>query len=298
LSVKRFLAQLLRRRLDNPSWQWFQAVLRTVEDSRQQSQLLAHYPAMSRRLGKTPLSLDASERKRLEAMEPLFSLDQWGVDDAGRAALLLVLSENVFSPARYAELALACYENGDSREQQSWLRSLSLLPGRDVFVAAATDACRTNIMPLFEAIACENPYPLRHFPELNFNQMVLKGLFNGIALCRIVGLEQRFNSELSRMADDYVSEREAAGREVPRDIWLVIAPRIQREGLRRVHRYLGHEDCRHRYWAAKALKYVEDSASRAALEEQRRRERDLELIQVMEASLAGMKRAQSEGANS
>ncbi len=86
----------------------------------------------------------------------------------------------------------------------------------------AVDACRTSIQPLFEAIACDNPYPAGHFPELNFNQMVLKALFNGVALSRIVGLQGRLNPEMSRMAGDYAAERRAAGRAVPADIDLAM----------------------------------------------------------------------------
>jgi hypothetical protein len=87
-----------------------------------------------------------------------------------------------------------------------------------MFLDTAIDACRTNIIPLFEAIACENPYPAKYFPELNFNQMVLKCLFNRIAVSRIVGLESRLNEQLSRMADNYARELNAAGREVSEDI--------------------------------------------------------------------------------
>jgi hypothetical protein len=74
---------------------------------------------------------------------------------------------------------------------------------------------------VFEAIACENPYPAAHFPELNFNQMVLKALFTGVALERVIGLDGRVTPELARMANDYASERRAAGRSVPADIWRV-----------------------------------------------------------------------------
>jgi hypothetical protein len=283
--MKLFLVELLQRRVNEPSWQWFQDTLRTAEVPLQEGRLLSAYTAISRRLGKTVLQLDPNEKKRLLEMNPLLPLDHWGADEAGRAALLLTLSENILDPVHYAELVRACYENGDSREQQSWLRSLSLLPRCEGFVDTATDACRTNIIPLFESIACENPYPFRHFPELNFNQMVLKGLFNDIGISRIVGLEERFNAELSRMADDYVSEREAAGRHVPPQIWLVIAPRIPRERLARVHRYLRHENHEHRYWAAKALSFTDDPASRTALEKQRRLENEADLIRVIEASL-------------
>ena len=50
--------------------------------------------------------------------------------------------------------------------------------------------------------------------------MVLKALFNEVALSRIAGLAGRRNAELTRMAADYASERRAAGRTVPADIGL------------------------------------------------------------------------------
>jgi hypothetical protein len=93
-----------------------------------------------------------------------------------------------------------------------------MLPQPEQYLPIVIDACRTNIEPLFEAIACENPYPAAHFPERNFNQVVLKAMFNGIALARIVGLAGRRNAELARMATDYAAERTAAGRSVPADI--------------------------------------------------------------------------------
>ena len=39
-----------------------------------------------------------------------------------------------------------------------------------------------------------------------FNQLVLKAMFTGVALERIVGLSRRVNPELSRMARDYAAE--------------------------------------------------------------------------------------------
>jgi hypothetical protein len=79
------------------------------------------------------------------------------------------------------------------------------------------------VQSVFEAIACENPYPARFFPDLNFNQLVLKAFFTGIAVRRIVGLGARNSPELVRMANAYASERRAAGRSVPDDLSLVTA---------------------------------------------------------------------------
>ena len=67
------------------------------------------------------------------------------------------------------------------RERQAVLRVLALLPEPARFLAIALDACRTSTQPVFEAIACENPYPAAYFPEASFNQMVLKAVFTEVA---------------------------------------------------------------------------------------------------------------------
>lgn len=158
-------------------------------------------------------------------------LDAWTAEDAGRWLLLLARHRSASQDAFIAG-AVACFEQGDAREQQSWLRAVALLPEPARFLPQAIDACRTNILPLFESIACENPYPANYFPDLNFNQMVLKALFNGVSLTRIVGLERRLNPVLARMANDYAAERRAAGRTVPADIVLVTAEMVSQRTSR------------------------------------------------------------------
>ena len=220
--MKEFLLTVLKARLDAEAWKWLQGAVAAAASGASANDALSSYTAASRRLGKQALKLDSLERAKLAGHNALFNIDHWGADEAGRAAILLAVAEH--HQEAYIQLAQDCYELGDSREQQSWLRGLSVLPKSELFLNTAIDSCRTNIIPVFEAIACENLYPSVHFPELNFNQLVLKCLFNGIAMTRIIGLESRLNTELSRMADSYRSERQAAGRSVPADIWLVIEP--------------------------------------------------------------------------
>ena len=88
------------------------------------------------------------------------------MDEVARAALLVNAYPRVVPDELWAR--------GDNRERQAVLRALPLLPEPERFAAIAIEACRTNVLPVFEAIACENPYPARYFPERNFNQMVLK----------------------------------------------------------------------------------------------------------------------------
>ena len=281
-----FLTAMLRARASDRGWNWFQAACRSTADPVDLNRLLGNYAGASLRLGKKALNLEPEETRRWNSVPPDLPIDHWGLDELGRAVLLLKIAH--LPPDEYAETVLECYRQGDSREQQSWLRGLNLLPGCGRFLDAAVDACRTNIVPLLEAIACENPYPAAHFPELNFNQMVLKSLFNSISMERILGLESRFNPELSRMADDYASEREAAGRDVPPDLWWVVAPGITPDRIGRIYPYLQQGNSRHRYWAARSLGYVRDERSRVELERRRTIESEDRVLSAIDASLAKM----------
>lgn len=185
--------------------------------------LLDAYARAPLRVGRGPLNLTAEQLRELQTAFPGVGFERWTRDDAARALLLIGHRQEGSTGQAFVTAALECFEQGDAREQQSWLRAIALWPEANAFLPHAIDACRTNIVPVFEALACENPYPAAYFPELNFNQMVLKAMFNNIALSRIVSLGARRNAELTRMARDYAAERTAAGRSVPADIHLAMA---------------------------------------------------------------------------
>jgi hypothetical protein len=210
MDIIRRVQDVVRARVNDAAWAWLTG-----------TPLDRGYTSAPLRVGRAPLALTDAERQDLAAVAPGLSFAAWTIDDAARCALLLQAAAQLDAGA-FADAATACYERGDSREQQSWLRAISLLPDAERFLSIAIDACRTNIVPVFESIACENPYPARCFPDRNFNQLVLKALFNGVAIARIAGLSERANAELARMAGDYADERRAAGRAVPADIALAM----------------------------------------------------------------------------
>jgi len=201
----------------------------TAAGQRNVNSLLGAYTGASRKAAGRALTLTAVEYAGIEALSPGLSCERWTLEDLIRATLLLEAARvegsegsNVADDQAWIGIVSACYENGDAREQQSWLKAISLLPLAERFVAFGIDACRSHIQPTFEAIACDNPYPSVQFPDLNFNQLVLKALFIGVPLARIVGLRRRLNPDLSRMARDYAAERRAAGRSVPADLSLAL----------------------------------------------------------------------------
>ena len=213
MSIKEQLLAVLRSRVEERASTWLGDAISTAATG-DRNQLLLAYTAASQRIGNAPLGAPSS------AASDGVVLDAWTLEDAARAVLLLARAES--GRPDFADDATSCYEEGDAREQQSWLRAVGVLPDSERFLLTVIDACRTSVQPIFESVACENPYPARFFPERNFNQMILKALFNGVALRRVIALERRLNPDLSRMAADYAAERRAAGRSVPDDIALVM----------------------------------------------------------------------------
>lgn len=202
------LAELVAQRAPAASREWFSAAFSAAPDPGRRSDFITAFSGAGRRLGSAQLApvepaLADSPAHRAVAGRAL--------DEAGRVALLLAAPD---APALARELFL----RGDAREKQAVLRALPLLPGPAALLDVAVEACRSSVQTIFEAIACENPFPADHFPDAAFNQLVLKALFIETRVARIDGLERRANPELLRMVQGYESERRAAGRTVPADI--------------------------------------------------------------------------------
>jgi hypothetical protein len=212
------LHELLDSRLDESGRRWWAGAASAVGDGG--GELAERFTSASRRAGKRALALAPAQRTRLAREGVDWPVTHWAIDDLARVTLLLLSASA--RPLDH-DVVETCYREGDNRERRAVLFALPLLPVPEAFVELAVEACRTHVQPVFDAIACENPYPARHFPEPAFNQMTLKAVFTGVALERIVGLRSRATAELARMAADYASERRAAGRPVPADLILLMA---------------------------------------------------------------------------
>ncbi|HWB79144.1 MAG TPA: EboA domain-containing protein [Nannocystaceae bacterium] len=142
-------------------------------------------------------------------------------DEARTQLVLAALGER--DPEQQVALVEQLYRTGELDEQRSVLRMLDRLPDPARFVALAIEACRTNAVEVFAALANDNPYPARWLPDAALCQLVLKAIFIGVPIDRIVGLAARVDAEMLRMVEGYASERRAAGRPVPDDVAKVIA---------------------------------------------------------------------------
>ncbi len=186
------------------------------------SELSKAYSKLVRMLGSNRLEF-AHQEIDSENAATLLVFQGRPLHEFGRAALLLFALKRL-PEKEHVEFIDELFMRGDSREQEALLRTLSLLPEARRFLATAMEACRANVQTVFEAIACENPYPSCYFPESNFNQLVLKAIFTGVSLQRIVGLFDRITPALKGMVRDHIKERTAAGRPVHEDIALIMTP--------------------------------------------------------------------------
>ncbi|MEM7522834.1 MAG: EboA domain-containing protein [Pseudomonadota bacterium] len=173
-----------------------------------------------RKLGKADLDLSPAEIAAADAAHPGWRPAYWSIDGAARVLALLT-----YRGARpFAETFKDLRRTSDAAEMVALYRGLPLYPDAGALDFEVGEGLRSNLKPVFEAIAHNNPFPRDKFDEHRWNHMVLKALFVGSELSPIIGLEARANEELARILVDYAHERWAAGRPVTEELWIPVRP--------------------------------------------------------------------------
>lgn len=174
-----------------------------------------------RLFGRAALELGDADLADAEAARPGWRPDGWTIDGAARVLLLLHLPG---AAAGFAARFRRLRQKADAAEQVALFHGLPLYPAPDALAAEAGDGLRSNMRPVFEAVAHHSPYPREIFDRHRWNHMVLKALFVDSSLAPIQGLDARANPELALMLRDYARERRAAGRSVSPELWRCLAP--------------------------------------------------------------------------
>ena len=173
-----------------------------------------------RKLGKADLGLSASELAAADKAHSGWDPSGWSVDGAARVLGLLVYKGN----RAFADIFKDLRRTSDVGEMIALYRGLPLYPEPESLFFEVGEGLRSNLKPVFEAIAHNNPYPRDQFDEHRWNHMVLKALFIGATLGPITGLDERANPELARILRDYAHERWAADRSVSPELWRCVGP--------------------------------------------------------------------------
>jgi hypothetical protein len=226
----------LSRRLTPPAYAFLISALneiRTGASKDRRAQLLS---LASRHVRPGPLlALDTRERRAFG--EPArCDPEHWSLLETLRIVLLLASPdvETDTFPAVFEHL----FRFADHGESCALYRALPLLPRGERFVWRAGEGCRSNMRTVFEAAACDSPYPATHFDDAAWRQLVIKALFIDVPLFRIHGLDQRLSPELARMALDLADERRSAGRSIAPQLWFCLGPHAGERGLQALRREL------------------------------------------------------------
>ncbi|QBQ99136.1 EboA domain-containing protein [Paraburkholderia pallida] len=228
------VAGWLHRRLSPDALDFFHAASAEISggaSARRRAQLFALASRHAR--SSAALALDAGELRALHAAGCVCFPTRWSELDALRIALLLASPDLLDASFALAYEHAFCF--ADHGEACALYRALPLLPDGGRFVARAGEGCRSNMRTVFEAVACDSPYPATHFDDVSWRQLVIKAVFIDVPLWRIVGLDARLSADLARMALDLVDERRSAGRSVPPQIWLCLGPHAGERGLEALH---------------------------------------------------------------
>lgn len=190
--------------LDAPARERWHALRTEVADD--PARLGRVFPASARTTGRGPLP----------------GADGVLLEDAVRVSLVAAAAERVEPDALLAELR-EVYRYGDSDEKRAVVHALNgieaaragQLDGTDVLL----DALRTNDTRLVAAAMGPHSDLL---DDDAWRQGVLKCLFTGVPVATVTGLAARADQQLADMVGRYRREREAAGRDVPTDVQVVL----------------------------------------------------------------------------
>jgi hypothetical protein len=192
-----------------------------VEIERQQAgvderKLIIALGMAGRKIGRADLSLAEADRLEARALRTGWQPEFWGTDEAARAAILLATytgDDDVFA-VRVDRLCASA----EVTELLAYLKAFAIFPAAKQLHDRAREAVRSSVKPVFEAIACHNPYPFDYFDQAAWNQMVVKAVFVGASISSIAGITERANPDLREMLRALISERHAASRPVPADV--------------------------------------------------------------------------------
>lgn len=268
-------------RLDEAARRWLREGLQ--EDAAAVRALLAEVP---RRTGRRHLIGAFAERAaaRLPGVWGEVPVGAWTLADAARVLLLAESAERAEAPY---DALFRVYDLGDTETRVAALRALNFVrrgdPARGLELVL--DAGRTYLTELLRAAWCDNPFSAVNLSDHDHRKAVLKAFFCDVPVAGFLRLEERADAELAESLCEYIDERLAAGRSVPRALWSVAALHPQPGLVARLVGMLEHPDREERCVAARALARARDARAASFVRERLEREDDPEVRAALEAAL-------------
>jgi len=221
--ISLLFASLLQARLTQTEWNWLDE-----KSTASPLELMTAFVSVPRFIARQTLPFSVTQGQVLSELPPGFSIKDWTTVRLSRVWLLTCLDAN--EEESYTRQVETLFDTAEMNELVSLYSALPLLAYPQKWLFQATEAVRSNVGDVFDALVMNNPYPARYFDEAAWNQLVLKTIFNDKPIHRIVGLADRNNANLARILSDFAHERWAAGRTVAPEVWR-LTPEFMNESL-------------------------------------------------------------------
>lgn len=209
-------AQLAARR--DAAFSKFDGTLAELQNDFSRRRFYYLFGICQRLFGRDTCRVAGDALAQWQRHDPHGVLRGWSHAQLARLLLLLRLARDL-APSQFAACVDELFQTADVNERVMLVQSLPLLPDAGRFVERARESARSNIVPVFSAIAHNNDYARVFFDQTAWNQLVLKAAFLAVPIWSIIGLRERNNAELTMMLHHYANERQAASRSVPWDLW-------------------------------------------------------------------------------
>lgn len=280
-----YLKEILQNHSNEKSLNWLDEKSKKIQDSGSKNAFYLAFSQASRFFSKESLNIDMKAKQKAHSLIEGFQPEFWNILQTARTFLLLHFS---IEKEEWLEAIKQLFETGDLYEQQALYAALPIMPYPEEMIPRAIEGCRTNMTLVFDAIALNNPYPTIYFPELNWNQMVLKAVFMQRPLYRIQQLDHRRNPALAEIASDFAHERWAAGRNVMPELWRLVSPYIDEKFIKDLEKVMNSEDLLEQKGGALALFHSDFPPAKALLNAHP------ELIQAIEKGIVSWERIGQE----
>jgi hypothetical protein len=223
------LAELVCEHLEVRGRDWFESARAEVARGPSADRFAALLSLASRHAPRAALEPDAAACRRAGELAPGWNPERWSVHEALRVGLILARTDLTRDAG--ADAVEDAFRHADVGESCALYRSLALLPAPQRFAWRAGEGCRSNMTSVFEAVACDSPFPAAVLDDVAWRQLCIKAVFIGAPLWRVHGLDDRLDCELARMALDLADERRSAGRSVQPELWLCLGAHGGQRGL-------------------------------------------------------------------
>lgn len=231
--VKNYLLSKLSEVLLPEKYSELKYMLDELSDNMQASSIFISFSKVVRIFGKSPINYNSQQSTAAFAIRKNW-IPPSTIDQAIRLLILLEIPHA--NQEIYINTLEEIFSTGDLGELVVLYAALPVLPYPESLINRCMEGIRTNMGEVFESIANNNPFPADYLTEDAFNQMVLKCLFIGKPLYRVINLHHRLNKTLARMAADYAHERWAALRKINPELWQLIGPFLEKQNMKDVER--------------------------------------------------------------